>query len=67
MPKSVVAVIAVFAFVVTGAILGVVVLAAKRLSGPGKVKHVRCPSEEDSSPKRALIRGSEDEIKTSKT
>jgi len=39
----------------------------RKFRRPGKVKHMRCPSEEESSPKRALIRVSEEEIKTSKT
>ena len=43
----------------------------QKTRGPSKVKHIRCPSEEEASPKRALIRVTdvteEESIKSSPT
>lgn len=64
--QNVVIVVGVVCIVAAVAIAGIFWV-GRKLRRPGKVKHIRCPSEEDSSPKRALIRVSDDDIKTSKT
>ena len=65
--QSAVIVSVVVCVVAVVAIAGIFWIGRKLRRRPGKVKHIRCPSEEDSSPKRALIRVSDDDIKTSKT
>ena len=64
--QNVVIVVGVVCIVAAVAVAGIFWI-GRKLWRPGKVKHVRCPSEEDSSPKRALIRVTDDDIKTSKT
>jgi hypothetical protein len=66
MPVHYLALLAVGSVLVVAFVVGTVWWIMRKT--PGKVKHIRCPSEEEASPKRALIRvADEEQMKTSKT